>query len=108
MKKLLIISGIGLIALMVPVLLYWQLNQAMEIDDLRSHIQLQRKEFDFLLVIMNDALRHECSLSVDKFQQEVKKLRGRAVGWDNGIALVGPFRVMKKQSCLARIELVAF
>lgn len=79
------------------------LDSAMEIDNLKEQIKLQRKEMHFLQSITNDNFS-SCKTTVANFE-EVVHANGRQVLWQGEDALVGPFQVKRKNSCIVSIEL---
>jgi hypothetical protein len=80
------------------------LDFSMEIDSLRSQIQLQRKEMHFLQNVTNAAFA-SCNTTVADFESLVRA-NGRNVLWQGNDALVGPFRVKRNESCMVSIEAV--
>jgi hypothetical protein len=81
------------------------LDAALEIDDLKSQVRLQREALQFLQDVANDTLA-SCGTTVANFESTAARINGRPVFWEGQIALVGPFKVTKKDSCVERIELV--
>jgi hypothetical protein len=92
-------------------LFFSRLDPAMEIDSLKSQIQLQKEEMRFLQNITNSAFS-SCKITVISFESVIRDYdrdvfwRGRNVLWQGDEALVGPFRVKKKGTCIERIEIV--
>lgn len=81
------------------------LDAAIEIDSLKSQIQLQEESLQLLQSITNNALA-SCGTTVAAFEGIAVRMNGHSVFWEGQIALVGPFRVTKKDSCIERIELI--
>jgi cell division protein FtsL len=81
-----------------------RLDQAIEIDSLKEHIKLQRKEMEFLQNITNDILV-PCKLKITSFEYIVHK-NGRNVFWQGNEALIGPFKISKNGSCLESITVI--
>lgn len=80
-------------------------DAAMEIDSLKTQIQLQRSEMHFMQSIANGSFS-ACKTSVEDFESVVRA-NGRDVLWQGDGALVGPFRVKKKDVCIVSINVVA-
>jgi hypothetical protein len=79
-------------------------DAALEIDDLKSQIHLQQKGMQFMQSVANDALS-SCVTTISKFEN-ISRANGFTVLWQDQVALVGPFRVTKKNSCVLKIEQV--
>jgi hypothetical protein len=86
-------------------LVFNRVDSAMELDSLKEQIKLQRKEMHFLQSITNSALS-ACKMTVDSFESVVRESK-RDVLWQGDDALVGPFRVKKKDVCIVSVEVVA-
>lgn len=84
--------------------LFGRVDSAMEIDNLKEQIKLQRRELLFLQSITNSAFDF-CQTNVVSFESAVRA-NGRDVLWQGDDALVGPFRVRKHDSCIVSIEAV--
>lgn len=80
------------------------LDSAIEIDDLKSQIRLQQEGLQFLQSVANDALT-SCRTTVERFETAAHA-NGHTVVWQGQVALVGPFRVTKQDSCVVKIEQV--
>jgi hypothetical protein len=92
----------------IAVLLFKQLDNAVEIDDLKSQIHLQQREFLFMQRITNEALS-SCSMTVKNFEGLAESELNRVqVMWKNETALVGGFKIARQGSCILKIENIAF
>lgn len=104
--KTLALTGLALILSAATIFFFFRgLDSAMEIDSLKAQIHLQRKEMHFLQSIANNALS-SCKTTVASFESVVRA-NDRNVLWQGDDALVGPFRVKKKDFCIVSIEAVA-
>jgi len=83
-----------------------QLDSALEIDDMHSQIQLQQRELGFLVAVVNRSVSSGCVLSTNDFELEVAKSFGGPISWTGDVALLGPYRVMRKEACIVKIDLV--
>ncbi|MRR08305.1 MAG: hypothetical protein EG828_15555 [Deltaproteobacteria bacterium] len=88
----------------VMALFFRSIDAAIEVDSLKSEIQLQKKGLQFLQGVANDALS-SCRTTVAVFENTAR-LNGHSVLWQGETALVGPFKVTKANSCIERIEAV--
>lgn len=104
MKTLALIVLVLILSATAIFFLFGRVDSAMEIDNLKEQIKLQRKEMHFLQNITNSALS-SCKTTVASFESVVRA-NGRDVLWQGDDALVGAFRVKKKDSCIVSIEAV--
>jgi len=86
-------------------LLFNRVDSAMEVDSLKEQIKLQREEMHFLQRIANSALS-TCNMTVANFESVASESK-RNVLWQGDDALVGPFRVKRKDACIVSVELIA-
>jgi hypothetical protein len=85
-------------------LVFDRMGSAMEVDSLKEHIKLQRKEMQAFEAIMNSTFSH-CNISVSDFEKAVRANGGEVI-WRGDDALVRAFRVKKKGSCLVSVNVV--
>ena len=99
--------GIVVILSTAALFLFFRaLDAGMEVDSLKSEIRLQKQEMHFLQSITNGSFS-SCKTTVAAFESIVRE-NGRNTLWQGQVALVGPFRVKKKDSCIESIEAVEF
>lgn len=108
MSKLMLYILTLLLVMLVVFLFFRQIDSAIELDDLRSQVLLQRKEFQFLQTVANESLTSACALPVERLEAIVESARNSIVSWQGNTALVGPYRVYEQGGCILKIELVAF
>jgi hypothetical protein len=106
MKRLLVISGVCLLLVIFFVLFFRVADASLELDDLKSGIDLRHREMMTLIVVTNASLDN-CALSMDKLEHVIKN-NGIApsVQWVDDLLLLGNWRFIKNGKCVAKVELV--
>jgi len=104
MKIFLVVALFVILGGATLFLFFRGIDSAMEVDNLKTHIQLQKKEMHFLQSIANSAFSF-CKTSVSEFEAVVHANR-RTVLWQGDEALVGPFRVKRNGTCIVSIEAI--
>ncbi|MER9934336.1 hypothetical protein [Mesorhizobium sp. M0088] len=77
------------------------LDPALEIDNLKEQIGLQRREMRFLSKMANMSFS-SCHLRVADFEKFAKE-NGHEVSWSGDVALAGAFKVQRKDSCIVSV-----
>ena len=80
------------------------MDGAIEIDDLKSQIRLQREGLQFMQSVANKALS-TCGVSAKEFES-IAKENGHTVVWKGSVTLVGPFEITNQDSCIKKMEQV--
>jgi hypothetical protein len=104
MKKTIFAGLLLTLSVVVVFLLFSRVDAAMQIDSLKEQVKLQRKEMRFLERIANGAF-DSCKVSVANFENLVRQNR-RDLVWQENEALVGPFKIQRKASCIVGIHVV--
>lgn len=81
------------------------IDAAMEIDDLKSQVRLQKEAIAFLEAV-NDSSLSSCAVKVTNFEVVVKSSSYLLMTWDGDSSLVGPYRIKKHDACITEIKLV--
>jgi hypothetical protein len=105
MNKILSVSLTLALGMTTMYLFFRQLDSAIEIDDLKSQIRLQKESLVFLQAVADSSLSSSCTISIEQFET-IAHANTRNVLWQKSIALVGPYRVSRNESCITKIELV--
>ena len=98
-------SVVAIVSIIISVfLLFSRVDSAMEIDSLKEHIKLQRKEMQFLADIINSPTTLSCKNSVVDFESLVRA-KGYHLTWQGDNGLVGGFEVKKSGDCVVSIKI---
>ncbi|HEY4292805.1 hypothetical protein [Luteibacter sp.] len=106
MKYLLTALMYGMLALSVLFFLKG-IDSISEIDDLKSHINSQKRVIVFLKEV-NDHAIASCAIKAEAFDELLKR-SSYASGnrWINERILFGPFLAERTNDCISRIDLLA-
>ena len=105
MKTITLTVVVLILSAMTIFLFFGRVDSAMEVDSLKEQIKLQRKEMHFLQSITNGAF-FSCKSTVAEFEESARA-NGHQVLWQGDDALVGAFRVKRKDSCIVSIEVIS-
>lgn len=105
MKVKFLTALVLMLSVLAAFLFVGKIDSAMEVDNLKEQIKLQRREMQFLQSVTNSTLS-SCKITVADFELAVRA-NGREVLWRGDDALVGVFRIKKNPaSCIVSIEAV--
>ncbi|NID15938.1 hypothetical protein [Luteibacter yeojuensis] len=81
------------------------LDRAVEIDDLKSHIEQQNRAIAFLQSINVEAMT-PCTMKINAFDRLAKASGYASTTWTNEHVFVGPFQVKRRGDCISSMKLI--
>jgi hypothetical protein len=87
--------------------LFNRFDQAVEIDDLKDQIRVQRTEIQFFLNFLNGAFA-DCKFTVSDFTRYVEKSGDVTVHWRGDKGTFSWYEVTKKGECIQSIKVMGY